>query len=68
VLTAFRPLVDLVLLLWFFFRSGGYKRHPLDAPPGRDWTFTRERFLDPQLGAMLEVSHCPRIGERAYTT
>ena len=39
-----------VILIWFFFRSGGYKRHPLDAPPGRDWTLTAERFRDPQSG------------------
>ena len=55
-----------VILIWFFFRSGGYKRHPLDAPPGPDWTFTGERFRDPQSGEMLEVWYCPRTGERAY--
>jgi len=56
-----------IILTWFFFRSGGYKRHPLDAPPpGPDWTFTGERFLDPGSGEMLEVWHCPRTGERAY--
>ena len=38
-----------VILIWFFFRSGGYKRHPLDAPPGPDWSLTGERFLDPRL-------------------
>ncbi len=55
-----------VILIWYFFRSGGYKRHPLDAPPGRDFSFTGERFLDPQSGEMLEVWHSPRTGERAY--
>jgi hypothetical protein len=55
-----------VVLVWFFFRSGGYKRQPLDAPPGRDWNFTGERFLDPQSGAMLEVWYSPQTGERAY--
>ena len=55
-----------VILVWFFFRSGGYKRHPLDAPPGPDWNFTGERFRDPQSGEMLEVWYCPRTGERAY--
>ena len=56
-----------IILIWFFFRSGGYKRRPLDAPPpGPDWTFTGERFLDPGSGEMLEVWHCPRTGERAY--
>ena len=44
-----------LLLIWFFFRSGGYKRHPLDAPPGRDWTLTAERFRDPQSGGMLDA-------------
>ena len=35
-----------LLLIWFVFRKGGYKRRPLDAPPGPDWRFTGERFLD----------------------
>jgi len=55
-----------LLPIWFFFRSGGHKRGPLDAPPGRDWSFTGERFLDPASGEMLEVWYCPRTGERAY--
>jgi hypothetical protein len=55
-----------LLLIWFFFRQGGYKRRPLDAPPGRDWTLTAERFLDPQSGEMLEVWYCAKTGERAY--
>ena len=55
-----------LLLIWFFFRSGGYKRRPLDAPPGRDWSFTGERFVDPKSGEMLEVWYCARNGERAY--
>jgi hypothetical protein len=55
-----------VIPVWFFFRSAGYKRRPLDAPPGPDWTFTGERFLDPQSGAMLEVWYSSRTGERAY--
>jgi hypothetical protein len=55
-----------LILIWFFFRNGGYKRRPLDAPPGRDWRFTGERFLDPPSGEMLEVWYCPRTGERAY--
>ncbi len=42
-----------LILIWFFFRSGGYKRHPLDAPPGPDWKLTGERFLDPQSGDWL---------------
>src|ERR1700719_2982705 len=55
-----------LLLIWYFFRKGGYKRRPLDAPPGRDWTSTGERFLDPPSGEMVEVWSCPRTGERAY--
>ncbi len=55
-----------LLLVWFVFRKGGYKRRALDAPPGRDWSFTGERFLDPPSGEMLEVWYCPRTGERAY--
>jgi len=54
------------VLIWSFFRSGGYKRQPLDAPPGPDWTFTGERFLDPGSGETLEVWSRPRTGERAY--
>jgi hypothetical protein len=55
-----------IILIWFFFRQGGYKRRPLDAPPGHDWTLTGERFRDPQSGELLEVWYCPRTGERAY--
>jgi hypothetical protein len=55
-----------LILIWFLVRQGGYKRHPLNAPPGRDWTLTAERFHDPQSGEMLEVWYCPRTGERAY--
>ena len=54
-----------LLLIWFFFRKGGYKRRPLDAPP-RGRSFTGERFLDPPSGEMVEVWSCPRTGERAY--
>jgi len=52
--------------IWLLFRSGGYKRKPLDAPPGRDWTFTGERFVDSKSGELLEVWFCARSGERAY--
>jgi hypothetical protein len=55
-----------LILIWFFFRRGGYKRRPLDAPPGRDWSFTGERFVDPKSGEMLEVWYSPQSGERAY--
>jgi len=53
-------------LVWLLFRSGGYKRSPLDAPPGGDWIFTGERFIDPSSGATLEVWYHPRNGERVY--
>jgi hypothetical protein len=55
-----------LLLIWVVFRKGGYKRRPLDVPPGGDWRFTGERFLDPPSGEMLEVWYSPRTGERAY--
>jgi hypothetical protein len=54
------------ILTWLVFRNGGYKRRPLDAPPGPDFRFTGERFLDPPTGEMVEVWYCPRTGERAY--
>ncbi len=56
----------LVALIWFFFRSGGYKRQPLDAPPGPDWVATDERFVDPSSGETLDVWFHPPSGERAY--
>ena len=55
-----------LILIWLVFRSGGYKRRPLDAPPGQDWNFTGERFVDPQSGELVEVWYRPRTGERAY--
>jgi hypothetical protein len=67
----FFPLFPLgvflaLILIWLFFRKGGYKRRPLDAPPGPDFRFTGERFLDPPTGEMVEVWCRPRTGERAY--
>jgi len=55
-----------LVLIWLLFRTGGYKRQPLEAPPGRDWTFTGERFIDPKLDELIEVWRQPRTGERAY--
>ncbi len=55
-----------LVLIWLLFRSGGYKWQPLEAPPGRDWTFTGERFVDPKSGVLIEVWSSPRGGERAY--
>jgi hypothetical protein len=55
-----------LVLVWLLFRSGGYKRRPLEAPPGGDWTFTGERSIDPNSGELLEVWQQPRSGERAY--
>ncbi len=62
------PVAFLValILIWFFFRSGGYKRSPLDAPPEDDWIFTGERFVDPGSGELVEVWSQPGSGERAY--
>jgi hypothetical protein len=59
-------VVAAVFLVRFVFRKGGYKRRPLDAPPGSDWRFSGERFLDPSSGEVLEVWSCPRTGKRAY--
>ena len=58
--------IALPLLIWFLFRKGGYKRSPLDAPPGPDWTQTGERFVDPTSGETLDVWFHARSGERAY--
>jgi hypothetical protein len=55
-----------VILASLIFPGGGYKRRPLDAPSGQDWTFTGERFLDPSSGELVEVWSRPRNGERAY--
>jgi hypothetical protein len=67
----FFPLIPLavflaLLLVWLIFRNGGYKRRPLDAPPGGDFRLTDERFRDPATGETLEVWYSPRTGERAY--
>jgi hypothetical protein len=56
----------LIVLVWFLFRKGGYKRKPLDAPPGPGWVRTEERFVDPSSGETLEVWFDPSSGERAY--
>jgi hypothetical protein len=60
------PAGFFLAIILIFFRQGGYKRRPLDAPPGGDWTLTGERFRDPQSGELLEVWYCPPTGERAY--
>ena len=64
----FFPLVVFlaIVLAWLLFRSGGYKRIPLDAPPGPGWTATGESFIDPTSGETLEVWLRPQSGERAY--
>ena len=56
----------LPLLIWLFFRKGGYKRVPLDAPPGPDWEPPDERFVDPNSGETLAVWFHRASGERAY--
>ena len=55
-----------LILVWLLFRSGGYKRQPLDQPPGGEFTFTGERFVDPGSGVTIEVWMNARSGERAY--
>jgi hypothetical protein len=52
----------LVVLAWALFRKGGYKRSPLDAPPGPDWQRTEERFVDPSSGEVLDVWFHPPSG------
>jgi len=59
-------VLALIVLVWVVFRSGGYKRQPLDAPPGPDWVRTEERFIDPTSGEPLEVWFHPSSGNRAY--
>ncbi len=66
VLVVWIAIPAALFAIWFLFRSGGYKRRPLDAPPGRDWTFTGERFVDPSSGVLVEVWWNARRGERAY--
>jgi len=58
--------VVLAVLVWALFRRGGYKRQPLDAPPGPDWQPTDERFVDPSSGETIAVWFHPQSGERAY--
>jgi hypothetical protein len=58
--------VPALFLVWFLFRSRGYKRRPLDAPPAQDWTFTGERFVDPGSGVLIEVWQHAVSGKRAY--
>jgi hypothetical protein len=58
--------IVLIVLVWLLFRTGGYKRRPLDTPPGPDWVKTEERFVDPTSGETLDVWFHPTSGERAY--
>ena len=59
-------VLALVVLVWFVFRTGGYKRKPLDYAPGPDWVRTEERFVDSSSGETIEVWFHPSSGERAY--
>jgi hypothetical protein len=59
-------VLALLVLVWLVFRTGGYKRQPLDAPPGPDWVRTEERFVDPTTGETLDVWFHQKSGERAY--
>ena len=65
-LAVWAGITALLVLIWFLFRTGGYKRQPLDRPPGPDWQKTDERFVDPNSGKTLEVWFHPPSGERAY--
>jgi hypothetical protein len=58
--------IAIAVLVWLVFRSGGYKRRPLEKPPGAGWELTAERFVDPRSGETLGVWFCARTGERAY--
>lgn len=53
-------------LTWLLFRRPGYKRRPLDRPPGPGWERTAERSIDPATEEVIEVYYHPRTGERAY--
>jgi hypothetical protein len=59
-------IVAVPVLVWALFRRGGYKRRPLETPPGPGWELSEERFIDPRSGETLDVWFCPRTGERAY--
>ncbi len=59
-------ITAVIVLVWLLFRNGGYKREPLDAPPGPNWVRTEERFVDPSSGETLDVWFHPASGERAY--
>ena len=52
--------------IWFFFRGGGYKRKLLNRPPGSDFSFSGERFIDPRSGQLVEVWTRISDGDRAY--
>jgi len=56
----------LSALVWFLLRKGGYKRKPLDVPPGPERVRTEERVVDPSTGDSLEVWFHPSSGERGY--
>jgi hypothetical protein len=64
--TIWLGVIVATVLVWALFRRGGYKREPLDAPPGPDWIKTEERFVDPNSGETIEVWFHPDSGERAY--
>jgi len=66
VFAVWAGIAALVVLIWLVFRKGGYKRRPLDAPPGPNWERSGERFVDPNSGETLDVWFDPASGERAY--
>jgi hypothetical protein len=48
-------IVAVPVLVWALFRRGGYKRRPLETPPGPGWELSEERFIDPRSGETLDV-------------
>ena len=48
-----------LVLIWFFFRSGGYKRDPLDAPARTRVEIHRRTLLDPHSGDCSKRGTCP---------
>ena len=52
--------------VWLLFRSRGYKRALLAAPPGAGWRRSGERFIDPTTNEPAEVWWKETTGERAY--
>lgn len=59
-------VLGAIVLIWLVFRGRGYKRTPLEHPPGAGWEKTGERFVDPRTRVLVDVWYRPASGERAY--